>query len=62
MKQLYTIVWGDTTSELSEKVNNEYLKFGWKITGGVSQAIATTLNRQRRVYIQALYQEVPNTH
>jgi hypothetical protein len=34
-KQLYTIVHGKSTSDLSEKVNKEYLKFGWKLQGGV---------------------------
>lgn len=53
-KWLYTIVWGNTTSELCEKVNKEYLKFGWELQGGVSQSIATTLGQDRKIYTQAL--------
>jgi len=34
-KYIYEILHGKSTSDLSEKVNND-LKFGWELQGGVS--------------------------
>ncbi len=51
--ELYKTVWGDSTSDLIQKVNAD-IKFGWQPIGGVTQAVATTLGQERRIYIQAM--------
>lgn len=53
-KTLYSIVWGKSTSDLSERVQKEYLAFGWKLAGGVAGGF---VNGEERLY-QAVYQEV----
>jgi len=49
----YQIIWGDSTSDLSEKVNKE-LKYGWLPLGGICQATAITLGIERYILIQAM--------
>ena len=49
MKTLYTIIWAYSSSELSEKVN-EQLKFGWKLQGGVG----VSDSGEKRFFCQAM--------
>lgn len=52
----YRVLWGDSTSQLCESVNNE-LKYGWYPIGGVSSATVETLGVKRNIFIQAVCQD-----
>lgn len=52
----YQILWGNTTSELAEKVRHD-MKFGWYPLGGVAHSTATTLGKERNILVQAMGQD-----
>ncbi len=52
----YEILWGNNTSDLSEKVNKE-MKFGWQPLGGVASGNAITMGQERNILIQAMIKE-----
>lgn len=56
-KYLYVIVHGKSTSDLSEKVQKEYLNFGWELQGGVC---AGELQNGQKILYQAVKQEKMN--
>lgn len=51
----YKIEWGNSTSDLCEKVRSA-MQFGWQPLGGASHDVATTLGEKRDILIQTMVQ------
>lgn len=49
----YQIVWGNSSSELSEKVRIQ-MKFSWEPLGGIASGKTVTLGKERNILYQAL--------
>jgi hypothetical protein len=52
----YEILWGDSTSDLCEKVQNG-MNFGWVPLGGVCNGTATTMGQKRDILLQAMIKD-----
>lgn len=52
----YQVVWGDSTSDLCEKVMTQ-MRFEWVPTGGVSSHLVETFGLGRQIFIQAMVKE-----